>query len=323
MIKEIDDEKKYVYHYTSKNSFMEHILRTMEIRFGKLEKTNDPREYYGPSILYDSSAGSVSFNRALELVKNDLGKYKILSLCRDKKVDSNYERGFYKPRMWAQYGDSHKGCCLVFDRVKLEACLKQIYEEENIVSGNIDYITKDIELTLCLKENIANEIQRFVRDNIEYLLFKKTMDWFNEYEFRYAIYSEKEYEFIPVQSFLEGIVFGHDFDDDDKLFVRRKLISIETTTLDWKNGFPSYCNVYKNYDEFLHFQIEMQIKYFIRMVKNCNLLPERNLGQELLNINDNSFIALRNRVLEIWNEVQSERPDLEFLYDEIMKIMMK
>ena len=35
---------------------------------------------------------------------------------------------FYLPRMWAQYGENHKGVCFIFDKAKL---IKKITKELN------------------------------------------------------------------------------------------------------------------------------------------------------------------------------------------------
>ncbi|HAT86949.1 MAG TPA: hypothetical protein DCS30_13995 [Rhizobiales bacterium] len=36
-----------------------------------------------------------------------------------------YAMGHIKPRMWAIYGDQHKGVCLVFDKIQLTAALER------------------------------------------------------------------------------------------------------------------------------------------------------------------------------------------------------
>ena len=38
------DIDRYVYHYTSRDTALQHILATGKIRLGSLSKTNDPHE---------------------------------------------------------------------------------------------------------------------------------------------------------------------------------------------------------------------------------------------------------------------------------------
>ena len=49
MIKEIANIDEYLYHYTNELAFSEKILYSRKIRFGKIENTNDPKEYFGPN----------------------------------------------------------------------------------------------------------------------------------------------------------------------------------------------------------------------------------------------------------------------------------
>ena len=38
-----------------------------------------------------------------------------------RSPDEDYRRGYARPRMWEQYGDNHRGVCLVFDKAELHA----------------------------------------------------------------------------------------------------------------------------------------------------------------------------------------------------------
>ncbi|MBF4242308.1 DUF2971 domain-containing protein [Vibrio anguillarum] len=56
-------------------------------------------------------------------------KSKFISLCQNDIVDGNLRsHGALKSRMWAQYGDNHKGACIVVSKSKLTNQLKMQLE---------------------------------------------------------------------------------------------------------------------------------------------------------------------------------------------------
>src|SRR4051794_29020534 len=118
-----------LFHYTKRETALEHILPTGRLRFGTLPRTNDPREAV-PTLF--TVAGFVGDDD--ELTKRDpfdliaeagallRDSVHLLCLTEDKPSDVTYSRygnGPRRARMWAQYADNHKGVCLCFDGDRL------------------------------------------------------------------------------------------------------------------------------------------------------------------------------------------------------------
>jgi Protein of unknown function (DUF2971) len=45
---------------------------------------------------------------------------------------ATFDCAWARPRMWEQYGDNHTGACLLFDRGRLEASLRNEVGEERL-----------------------------------------------------------------------------------------------------------------------------------------------------------------------------------------------
>src|SRR4051794_31814366 len=54
---------------------------------------------------------------------------------RDPRFNSSWAR----PRMWEQYGDNHTGACLLFDRDRVEATLRNDVGDDNLYTGDVRY----------------------------------------------------------------------------------------------------------------------------------------------------------------------------------------
>ena len=110
-----DVSESFVYHYTKRETALEKILPTGKIMLNVLEKTNDPREYLDWGITgVNGSEDMKPFWQALALVnENRKRKTKVLCMTRDDYQKHTrfrlMRRGFARSRMWAQYGEGHKG----------------------------------------------------------------------------------------------------------------------------------------------------------------------------------------------------------------------
>lgn len=270
MIKKIDNVNQYIYHYTNERSLLEFIVPTKKLRFGKLENTNDPMEYfsYKPGISY--SKYDKNYEEIVGIIDSERNKYKIIAFCKDQS-NLRHGRGYSKPRMWAQYGNLHRGACIVLDKMKFETTLKNNFKS-SFYSKEISYIeTEQHELEFTLGENVEAETACFVKDNINQLLFTKSSDWINENEMRYAIYSRKEYEFISIENSIVGIIFGHKCPELIMEKVIEEFSEIETSRLTWKNGYPSYCGINNGYSGYLRNQIHYNfIFYFSEKCQTFN-----------------------------------------------------
>lgn len=250
MILNITDTSKYLYHYTNEHALIEHIIPTRKLRFGKLKNTNDPKEYFPYSPVFSSSV-PVSMDQCKAQLQKERNKYKILALCKDSGFEC-VERGYCKPRMWSQYGNSHRGVCLIIDKQKFENEVHSNYSVESVFFSDIKYIEKeDARLILQLKSKMEDEVQQFVSDNKSILFFQKSIDWQNESEFRCLVYSENEYEKINLDNILVGIVFGHDCPLLISEMVLEEFPNIGSAKLEWLNGFPSPTAISSGYLDLL------------------------------------------------------------------------
>ena len=155
-ILDIFKNKDIIYHYTKSQTAIEHILFENEkkILLSPRNISNDPVEN---SSIWMTSGG-------VNLIKEDDEKGKKLKeelderekklrqvcFCMNNhniKTDKLEYYGFFKPRMWDQYGDKYKGICLAFDKKELLKDSKIGLEKE------IDYISAE-ELKESLDLNI-------------------------------------------------------------------------------------------------------------------------------------------------------------------------
>ncbi len=123
-----ENYNKYLYHYTSEEVLINHILPEKRLRFSPFYETNDPHETksWHFSMSDDLEVGMES-QSSKDFLKNqerfsDILKSQIKVLCfaQDNIEDGwRYGKGTLKPRMWAQYAKNHTGACIIFNRTKL------------------------------------------------------------------------------------------------------------------------------------------------------------------------------------------------------------
>ena len=148
------DCHEFVYHYTSRDVGLQHILGEQRLRLGLLKNTNDPRENrtwsFGISgtdlpepTTEEERRESVqrTFEICEQAPKIIQENCKVLCATMDDPSYAPYadghtdaKRGYGHSRMWAQYGELHKGICLIFH--------KEILDQE--VTAALDSTTYDL-----------------------------------------------------------------------------------------------------------------------------------------------------------------------------------
>jgi hypothetical protein len=128
MIHGLTSTARYIYHYSP---FAKVILNNRTLKFGMYTKTNDPKESKDWMFEVGSNEGvdvgcynmdelGSWFSRELK------AKTRLACFAMDAEPLTGthfidiFNRGFCKPKMWAQYADRHRGVCLVFDFSKIE-----------------------------------------------------------------------------------------------------------------------------------------------------------------------------------------------------------
>lgn len=254
-----DVSENLVYHYTKREAALEKILPTGKIMLNVLGKTNDPREYLDWSITV--TGGSEDSNplwQALALV-NENRKQKTKVLCMTRDDDEKYtrlglmRRGFARSRMWAQYGESHRGMCLIFDKSALEAEVQSVTAvPENCYFGPVQYTDKgfgielDFDLIGKTETTVQCVVDSNIRGHIDRLFFTKLVDWRDEMEYRAMIYDDRTSPvFADIKTFLKGIVVGPEFPAVYFPIVQQFGIhyNCHVGQLKWRDGEPRYVTI--------------------------------------------------------------------------------
>jgi hypothetical protein len=278
----LQSAEKYVYHYTSAQTLTDHILPTRRLRFSRFENVNDPREsrkwafnFIKYSSALDARVEEISegFNHHLKrdwrigcFVSDTDGA--VVSQEREGNgqnvINALYERGHSRPAMWWHYGDKHRGACLVFDKVALDAAVRAAPNALHpILCGRVEYhnpsplasflgsnLGLDIDCVSLLQFGVDEAAKRHLGRHARMLLFTKLRDWEPEREFRWAVSVDSEEDhFIEFAGSLVGIIIGDQFPEK-----RRRSVgefagtnNVEIGYMTWQNGVPqpkpSHANV--------------------------------------------------------------------------------
>ncbi|CUH95856.1 hypothetical protein P22_1942 [Propionispora sp. 2/2-37] len=250
---------KYLYHYTSADK-AKIMLETYKIRFGLLEKTNDPRESMEWDFISDINLGEGFpgdlFKHVTKTLTNEIKKRcKIACFTQDyngevymgESVCAN--KGFSKPRMWAQYADGHKGACIIIDRKALLATIYKDFDKKFVYSENVLY-DRISPLEKCFRFNFNKinspesrdkTIDSMIDEYYHSYFFTKNWDWEQEHEFRIAIRAFGEEPInISLDGALKGIVVGADCSNEDAEIIKNvcSIRNLKYEKIKWKNGVP-------------------------------------------------------------------------------------
>lgn len=217
-----------LFHFTTAEATL-NIISSNEFRAGSFARTNDLRE--------NQLCNQFRFQRD-KAIYNILANYcHTFSFATDiKHQDSSITiRGFNRPRMWAQYCDLNKGCCLIFSKSKLISEFESETKIRNSYRLFHDYVSYKKKLTDFSVLNLSLEL--LLSDKVNELFFEKHRDWEDENEYRFVVIDsypeiedfhkriitteEKSFS-IDVRKTLEGVIFLKDFAYRDELMYRLK-----------------------------------------------------------------------------------------------------
>src|SRR5216684_1352726 len=151
LINPLPSDAFYLYHYTSTNTALNHILKTGTLMFNSFQKVNDPRESKQWEISTMVNGDLNLKHKDYQLIAREVsqtlkGNAKVACFSRDKveavgkwQPEASLHRGFAKPSMWHYYANKHNGLCLMFNKVKLENAIKKQLDERQLVSGRVIY----------------------------------------------------------------------------------------------------------------------------------------------------------------------------------------
>ena len=126
--------------------------------------------------------------------------------------------------MWAQYGHSQAGVCLVFDKHRIDSLfLSQYALAKGKYSEPVEYDDHPAEgvraATMSINDlenyGIEEAVNKHIQANWKELFFLKSLDWRDEMEYRYVVFTGNlEDEFLVLADSLIGIVLGDDLDNN-------------------------------------------------------------------------------------------------------------
>jgi Protein of unknown function (DUF2971) len=262
----------YVYHYTKAETLTEYILPHQQLRFSRFAEVNDSRESKEWVFSFVSATNFNPNFPEIEAQLNQTLKHSWRIGCfvcdppqatmvgREEPgadtVQRADERGHSRPTMWAHYALRDTGACLVFDRVKLDAAVRgvirtplpAVYARRVVYENRRAVITlgRPEALTVALlhinREGWAAAIDTHVKEHLDELYFRKSLDWQSEREYRWAVRDVGMQDFfVPIQSSLIGIALGDQFPEGRRAAVAnfvRVNPDVELAIMGWQNGFP-------------------------------------------------------------------------------------
>jgi len=223
------NDSNLVAHYT-KIEHLEKILKDKKVKFGPVKNLNDPRE----SSLSWIELGGIGhdFNfRDWEYAENlklsVLNKLRLFcgsaySLNHNSVLNTIENKIYGKPRMWAQYAGNHTGFCILLDRDDFHSSVqKHVNEAKHLIHGEVKYSDSLSQISGGIifeyGKNIHLDNDLFERINENYMLnsvyFTKDVDWENESEVRWLLYSQSENDtLVEIDNSIKAVVLGRDFD---------------------------------------------------------------------------------------------------------------
>lgn len=260
-----EETEIYVYHYTTRETFLEKIGDTKQIRLSPLRNVNDPRESKEWPVV--ASWGGVDpphhilhcvRSRLLQMARDNC---KVLCMTNDKQqaptlspriVKDILHRGFGRLRMWAQYGENHAGVCLVFNRNFLDKTIKrelggrgslykgQVHYEDHMLN-EIDAFSPDITGVHDF-DHLDDILRKHIDQWYQHLYFCKALDWSTEEESRWVLLSDSNQpEFVSIEESLHAVVLGVDFPEGERSKVEKlcEKLKIHVGWIVWDHRKPT------------------------------------------------------------------------------------
>lgn len=209
-----------LYYYCSLETAIDFILSDYRLILNPIRHTNDPRE--NKDFTFGTiSNGAIDWRKVSREISEKIKDIaKVLCFTQDH---GKTHRGFESSRMWAYYGGSHKGVCLLIDKVEFLNENKHIINPNflksiNYVEYDDSFIQAEVKVNFLEIEELGIEKylnEKFIPDNLRYLFFTKNKEWSSEQEIRLLHFSNKiESEYCSIQKSLKSIYLGVDFQNN-------------------------------------------------------------------------------------------------------------
>jgi hypothetical protein len=208
-----------LYHYCRLSTALELILAEKKLLLCPINKSNDPRE--NKSFVFAAIFWQGTDIGNLEDRNGEISKI-LRDDCKMLCFSQDYEHffGYESSRMWAYYGDNHKGLCLLIDKEEFLQenieiidlnLLKKIHYYE--FDPNKPIYHKQVDHSLMKSMGEIRYLREVFRSKqLDYLYFTKNKEWESEQELRLVYFSEKkENEYCSIKNSLKKIFVGVDF----------------------------------------------------------------------------------------------------------------
>jgi len=232
-----------IFHYTNMRAAMEHILYEKQLRFSKGTKTNDPREYEQrifPTNFRDkagSTEHSLTDTKTITDEVNDKLKkiitsdYKLACFCSNKE-DKNPDAenvifpikqtklyGYYRMRMWSQYGEAFYGVAIALSATSLVKRLhERLGQNAFIISDHVEYVdnlyAEDLAVSMLDGNKLWGEdmdiyANEYVKKNIRNIFFTKHIDYEDENEYRIVVHDpDDKFEYLDISKCVKVVILG-------------------------------------------------------------------------------------------------------------------
>jgi len=157
------------------------------------------------------------------------------------------------PRMWAQYGDRHRGVCLVYHQKKLAESIHNQLQERTYRAQKVRYLDRllpEVQVDPAYTVNIdvledwGNDAYAYSHGQqfAERLYFEKAKDWAGEREYRWVVFDYDDDIYVNTKGSLVGIMFGAEVDVSEikEIIKLTKSYALFYRQLTWRNCAPWY-----------------------------------------------------------------------------------
>ena len=266
MINGVRSADQYVYHYTSANTARNYILKDATLLLSPYASTNDPKEtkdwQFGLGTWQNRDLGKYKHSALSSWLSAELKRRTRLACfstdvppLSGSHMSDILNRGYAKPRMWAQYAEKHTGICLVFLKSSLLEVVKTHLKSLELVAGPVVYqnrlVVRSLEphefmLNIDVYESVGESkyAQAHAHQFMPELFFEKLQDWRDENEWRIVAFTDSpDNLLIPIRQCLAGVVHGDSTDPDISEELMRLTFGwngVEHMGLNWKNSSPWY-----------------------------------------------------------------------------------
>ncbi|WP_068471925.1 DUF2971 domain-containing protein [Saccharicrinis aurantiacus] len=234
--------KEYLYHYTTTESLTKGICVTNSIRLNEIIKVNDPLDYKDrlvktKQIIFGNHEEALAHNDRRRSFENLL----IERWGRNSKIASfaidNVEEGimgYQLANLWTYYAENHQGICLKFEKEKLLNFFDNNFKILKPMHQEVKY--QNMIPHVKFEDKYSDDYLLGVIDNKVSLFFSKLKVWDREQEYRLICFSKNKYEFIPIDGFLEEIIFGQQTNKETELLICNKFKNIKYSKMNYFAG---------------------------------------------------------------------------------------